>query len=89
VQGLDTLEKEIKGLIIEALMLEDTTPEDIETAEPLFNAGLGLDSIDALELAIVLESRYGIKLDEDSEENQEIFASVRSLATFVSENRSK
>ncbi len=89
MQGLDTLEKEIKGLIIEALMLEDTTPEDIETAEPLFNAGLGLDSIDALELAIVLESRYGIKLDEDSEENQEIFASVRSLATFVSENRSK
>ena len=89
MQGLDTLEKEIKGLIIEALMLEDTTPEDIETAEPLFNAGLGLDSIDALELAIVLESRYGIKLDEDSEENQEIFASVRSLATFVSENRSR
>ena len=89
MQGLDTLEKEIKGLIIEALMLEDTTPEDIETAEPLFNAGLGLDSIDALELAIVLESRYGIKLDEDSEENQEIFASVRSLATFVSENRSQ
>ena len=89
MQGLDTLEKEIKGLIIEALMLEDTTPEDIQTAEPLFNAGLGLDSIDALELAIVLESRYGIKLDEDSEENQEIFASVRSLATFVSENRSK
>ncbi len=89
MQGLDTLEKEIKGLIIEALMLEDTTPEDIETAEPLFNAGLGLDSIDALELAIVLESRYGIKLDEDSEENQEIFASVRSLATLVSENRSK
>jgi acyl carrier protein len=50
---------------------------------------LGLDSIDALELAIVLESRYGINLDEDSEENQEIFASVRSLATFVSENRSR
>jgi acyl carrier protein len=82
------LETEIKGIIIEALMLEDTTPGDIESDGALFDSGLGLDSIDALELAIALEDRYGVKIEDDPEKNQQIFASVRSLAQFVSANRS-
>jgi acyl carrier protein len=81
------LESEIKGLIIEALMLEDTTPGDIESEAALFDSGLGLDSIDALELAIALEDRYGVKIEDDPEKNQQIFASVRSLAQFVSAHR--
>jgi acyl carrier protein len=81
------LEQEIKHLIIEALMLEDTRVEDIETDAALFDTGLGLDSIDALEIAIALENSYGVTVDDDPEKNQEIFASVASLARFVSENR--
>jgi acyl carrier protein len=81
------LEREIKHLIIEALMLEDTTVEDIETEAALFDTGLGLDSIDALEIAIALENSYGVTVDDDPEKNQQIFASVASLARFVSENR--
>lgn len=82
------LETEIKRLIIEALMLEDTSVEDIETDAALFDSGLGLDSIDALEIAIALENSYGVTVEDDPEKNQEIFASVASLARFVSENRS-
>jgi acyl carrier protein len=82
-----TLETEIKGLIIEALMLEDTTIDDIETEAALFDTGLGLDSIDALEIAIALENHYGVTVDDDPEKNQEIFASVASLARFVGEHR--
>lgn len=81
------LETEIKRLIIEALMLEDTSVEDIETEAALFDSGLGLDSIDALEIAIALENQYGVTVEDDPEKNQEIFASVASLARFVSENR--
>jgi acyl carrier protein len=84
---LSDLEAEIKGIIIEALMLEDTTPADIESEGALFESGLGLDSIDALELAIALEDRYGVKIEDDPEKNQQIFASVRSLARFVSAHR--
>ena len=82
------LEAEIKALIVEALALEDVRPEEIETEAPLFVEGLGLDSIDALELAMALEERYGVKIGDDPEENRKIFASVRALAAFVSENRS-
>lgn len=82
------LETEIKRLIIEALMLEDTSVEDIETDAALFDSGLGLDSIDALEIAIALENSYGVTVEDDPEKNQQIFASVASLARFVSENRS-
>jgi acyl carrier protein len=81
------LETEIKRLIIEALMLEDTSVEDIETEAALFDSGLGLDSIDALEIAIALENSYGVTVEDDPEKNQQIFASVASLARFVSENR--
>ena len=82
------LEAEIKALIVEALALEDVRPEEIETEAPLFVEGLGLDSIDALELAMALEERYGVKIGDDPDENRRIFASVRALAAFVSENRS-
>ena len=81
------LEAEIKALIVEALALEDVKPEEIETEAPLFVEGLGLDSIDALELAMALEERYGVAIEDDPERNQQIFASVSSLAAFVAHQR--
>ena len=83
----EKLETELKQLIIDELVLEDVTVADIESGEPLFGDGLGLDSIDALEIAIALEERYGVKIGEDPEENQRLFASVESLAAFVTEHR--
>lgn len=85
----EKLEHEIKELIIEALALEDIGPSEIEPEAMLFVEGLGLDSIDALELAMALEERYGVKIGEDPDQNQEIFASVRSLAGFVGQNRTQ
>jgi acyl carrier protein len=81
------LETEIKQLIIEALMLEDMTVSDIDSEAPLFIEGLGLDSIDALELAMALQERFGVQIQDDPDENREIFASVKSLASFVSQGR--
>ena len=81
------LEQEIKELIVEALMLEDVTPDEIESEEALFIEGLALDSIDALELAIAVEKKYGIKINASDEEKREIFTSVRSLAAFIGKNR--
>ena len=83
----ESLHAELKKLIVETLALEDTTPDEIETDAPLFGEGLGLDSIDALEIAMVLEERYGVTLDDDPELNQRVFESVRSLAAFVAESR--
>ena len=83
----ELLHAELKKLIVETLALEDTTPDEIETDAPLFGEGLGLDSIDALEIAMVLEERYGVTLDDDPESNQRIFESVRSLTAFVAESR--
>ena len=83
----ESLHAELKKLIVETLALEDTTPDEIETDAPLFGEGLGLDSIDALEIAMVLEERYGVTLDDDPESNQRIFESVRSLTAFVVESR--
>jgi acyl carrier protein len=82
-----SLEAELKKLIVETLALEDTAFDEIETDAPLFGEGLGLDSIDALEIAMVLEERYGVTLEEDPEANQRVFESVRSLAAFVAESR--
>jgi len=86
---LEQLESEIRELIIEALMLEDLAPENIDSTTPLFIDGLGLDSIDALEIAMALEQRYGITTDDDADANRERFACVRNLATYVAENRTK
>jgi acyl carrier protein len=89
MQTADTIESDLKTLIVDALALEDIEPAEIETDAPLFVEGLGLDSIDALELAVVLEESYGVKIDDDPERNQVIFASVRNLAEFVRQNRAK
>ena len=83
----ESLHAELKKLIVETLALEDTAPDEIETDAPLFGEGLGLDSIDALEIAMVLEERYGVTLDDDPESNQRTFESIRSLAAFVAESR--
>ncbi len=80
---MDELEQELKRLIIDALHLEDVTPEEIESAEPLFGEGLGLDSIDALELGVVLRKRYGIKIATVTDDVKAHFASIRSLADFI------
>jgi len=83
MQAMSGLESELKRLIVEALVLEDIAPDEIESEAPLFVEGLGLDSIDALELAMALEERFGVKIEDDPDENRRIFASVRSLAEFV------
>ena len=83
MQRDEGLEADLKKLIVEALVLEDIAPEEIDTDAPLFVEGLGLDSIDALELAMALEERYGVKIEDDPDENRRIFASVKSLADFV------
>ena len=83
MQAISGLESELKRLIVEALVLEDIVPDEIESEAPLFVEGLGLDSIDALELAMALEERFGVKIEDDPDENRRIFASVRSLAEFV------
>lgn len=78
----------LKQQMIEVLNLEEMTPEDIDTDAPLFGDGLGLDSIDALELIVLLEKKYGIKL-ENSAEGKAIFKSVRTIAEYVNEHRKK
>lgn len=85
----EDLRLEIKRALIEVLMLEDLTPEDIEDDAPLFNEGLGLDSIDALDLGLALEERYGVKGSDDAADNKERFGSIRNLAAFVAEHRTK
>jgi len=76
-------------MFIEELNLEDIKPEDIDVNEPLFGGGLGLDSIDALELAIVVERTYGVKIKSGDDRNEEIFSSLAALAAHIEANRSK
>lgn len=78
----------LKEQIIDALNLEEMTPDEIENDAPLFGNGLGLDSIDALELIVLLEKHYGIKLSKPAE-GKEIFKSVSAIAEFVEKNRKK
>ena len=78
----------LKNEIINVLNLEGVKPEDIATDDELFGGGLGLDSIDALELIVLLEKNYGIKL-KDPAQGKEIFRSVRTMAEFVQANRTK
>ncbi|WP_277064998.1 phosphopantetheine-binding protein [Prevotella aurantiaca] len=80
--------KEVKEEIIKALNLEEMTPDDIDENEALFGDGLGLDSIDALELIVLLEKKYGIKLDNPAE-GKKIFTNVAAIADYVSKNRKK
>ena len=83
------LELEVKQLIIEALRLEDIAPDNIDSAAPLFGEGLGLDSIDALELGVALQKRYGISLSADVEDTHRSFASVQALAAMIEMHRHK
>lgn len=85
----ETLEQDIKSLIVTTMSLEDVVADDIDTDAPLFNEGLGLDSIDALELGLALQKRYGVTLAADSEETRRHFASVRCLAAFVAATRAQ
>lgn len=85
---MEELIKELKEEIIKALNLEEMTPEDIDENEALFGDGLGLDSIDALELIVLMEKKYGIKLANPSE-GKAIFTSVASISDYVSKHRKK
>lgn len=85
---MEELTKELKEEIIEALNLEEMTPEDIDENDALFGDGLGLDSIDALELIVLLEKKYGIKLANPAE-GKAIFKSIATIADYVSKNRKK
>jgi len=81
------LETEIKELIIESLMLDDVTVASIDSNAPLFVEGLGLDSIDALELAMAIDKKFGVRVRADDEANKQIFANVKNLAAYVAANR--
>lgn len=79
----NSLEHDIKTLIIEALGLEDISVDDINSEDPLFGEGLGLDSVDALELGLAIQKKYGIKIDADAKDTRNHFTNVASLAAFV------
>ena len=85
---MDELKLELKGIIIKAGNLEDVEPGEIENDQPLFVEGLGLDSIDALELSVALETNYGINIS-DTDTARAAFASIDTLAEFVQKNRTK
>ena len=85
---MEELIKELKEEIIEALNLEEMTPEDNDENDALFGDGLGLDSIDALELIVLLDKKYGIKLANPAE-GKAIFKSIATIADYVSKNRKK
>jgi len=85
---MEALKQELKERIIDVLNLEDIEIIDIQDNDPLFGDGLGLDSIDALELIVLLDKEYGIKL-ADPKQGKEIFQSIETMATFVAENRTK
>jgi acyl carrier protein len=82
-------ERELAELIVSALNLEGVAASDIDPEAPLFKTGLGLDSIDALELALEISKRYGFQLRSDDENNVRIFSSLRSLAAHIEANRTK
>ena len=80
-------ERELADLLVESLNLEDVEAGAIDPEAPLFNTGLGLDSIDALELALAISKKYGFQLRSDSDENRRIFASLRALSAHVETNK--
>jgi acyl carrier protein len=86
---MSSLHVELKQMIIEVLDLEDIEVDEIIDEEPLFVEGLGLDSIDALEIGLALQKRYGIKLKADSEDTRQHFSSLNALAALVESNRSQ
>ena len=85
---MESLKKELKESIINVLNLEDITVDDIQDTDALFGDGLGLDSIDALELIVLLDKEYGIKL-ADPKQGKEIFQSIETMAQYIAQNRTK
>jgi len=83
----DLLEQELKILVIDTLGLEDVSPQDIDCGAPLFGDGLGLDSVDALELGLALQQRYGITIDPETRNMHAHFSSIANLAAFVASAR--
>jgi len=83
---MEKLIEKLKVEIIETLNLEDMEPDDIDAKEPLFGEGLGLDSIDALELIVLLEKEYGIKI-QNPKDGQKVFFSLETMAKFIKENQ--
>ena len=83
----EDLVNELKNMLIDGLRLEEVAPDDIAPDAPLFGEGLGLDSIDALEIGVMLDRQYGVKIVSGDERNPNIFASLNALAEFVATNR--
>ena len=88
-ETVEALLPEIAALIVTALNLEDLAPADIEPDAPLFGDGLGLDSIDVLEIALAISKRYGFQLKSDNEDNVRIFSSLRALTAHVASQRTQ
>ena len=86
---MSDIENELKSMIVQTLMLKDVQPQEIDVDKPLFADGLGLDSIDALELAVEIARRYKVQIKSDDERNREIFRSVRTLAAFIAEEKAR
>jgi acyl carrier protein len=86
---MSDIENELKSMIVQTLMLKDIQPQEIDVDKPLFADGLGLDSIDALELAVEISRRYKVQIKSDDERNREIFRSVRTLAAFIAEEKAR
>ena len=86
---MDKLETELKKLIVDALMLEGVTPDEIASDEPLFVEGLGLDSIDALELGVAIRKKFGIRIEAVNDEIKAHFRSVRTLAQYIDGQRNE
>lgn len=84
---MTSLEEELAEFIVRELELDDTSPRDLDADTPLFAGGLGLDSVDVLELAVLLTKKYGVVLKQDNDAQREAFVSVGSLAKFIEENR--
>jgi acyl carrier protein len=86
---MSDIENDLKSMIVQTLMLKDIQPQEIDVDKPLFADGLGLDSIDALELAVEIARRYKVQIKSDDERNREIFRAVRTLAAFITEEKAR
>ncbi|MEO1491771.1 MAG: phosphopantetheine-binding protein [Pseudomonadota bacterium] len=86
-QSDETFRHEVGAMIVDVLVLDDVTADEIDPKAPLFGDGLGLDSIDALELSFAIAQRYGIKLRSDDERNREIFSSLDALSRYIHQHR--